>query len=53
MRYIASISYGKDSLAMLDFEKRFQMEDAGLVPIGKGFRWSMLEDPPPEQIKFF
>lgn len=26
-----------------EYDRRFQLEDAGLVPVGRGFRWSMLD----------
>ncbi len=27
-----------------DFEKRFALEEKGLIPVGNNFRWEMLED---------
>ena len=52
--HILSLSYGKDSLACPsahfnktdhDFDRRFQMEDEGLIyQDDKVFRWSMLDE---------
>ena len=53
------ISFKADGHTVHDFDQRFQMEDAGLIPTGRTFRWAMLDKPPPfvgwksEQISIF
>ena len=44
-------SFHSDGHTVHDFDKRFELEDKGIVPIKK-FRWSMLKDNE-EQITFF
>ena len=52
------VTFKADGHTVHDFDRRFEMEDAGKVPIGRGFRWSMLDKPPMfvppqfEQMKF-
>jgi hypothetical protein len=40
------ISFKADGHTVHDFDRRFQMEDLGLIPTGRTFRWKMLEEPP-------
>ena len=40
------ISFKADGHTVHDFDRRFQMEDDGLVPADRTFRWSMLNKPP-------
>lgn len=37
-------TFRADGHTVCDYEARFEAEDKGLVPIGKSFRWSMLDD---------
>lgn len=39
----SSTTWGTDGKRLKDYEKRFQMEEGGLVPYDKTFRWKMLE----------
>lgn len=41
------ITFKADGRTVHDFDQRFQMEDERKVPIGRSFRWAMLESPPP------
>lgn len=36
---------GKRGLTVHDFDKRFQWEDDGFLPVGKQFRWADIEEP--------
>lgn len=36
-----------------DYDRRFQMEDDGMVPKGRAFKWDMLDNPPGTQISLF
>ena len=36
-----------------DYDRRFQMEDDGVVPMDRTFRWDMLFDPPGLQLSLF
>ena len=36
-----------------DYDKRFQMEEDGLVPMDRTFRWDMLSNPPAFQLSLF
>lgn len=40
------ISFKADGHTVHDFDKRFQMEDMGMVPTDRTFRWGMLDKPP-------
>ena len=40
------ISFKADGHTVHDFDRRFQMEEECKVPIGRSFRWAMLESPP-------
>lgn len=37
------VTFRADGRTVHDFEKRFSMEDLGLVPVGTKFRWKMLQ----------
>ena len=37
------VTFKADGRTVHDFEKRFSMEDLGLVPVGTKFRWKMLQ----------
>lgn len=37
-------TFKADRRTVHDYDKRFEYEEKGLVPIGKGFRWKMIED---------
>lgn len=36
-----------------DYDRRFQMEDEGLIPMDRTFRWEMLSNPPAFQLSLF
>lgn len=38
------VSFKPDGHTVHDFDKRFALEDEGLIDINKPFRWSMLDD---------
>lgn len=38
------ISFRSDGKTLHDFEKRFQLEDAGVVPSDRKFRWKMIDE---------
>lgn len=40
------VTFKADGHTVHDFDRRFQMEDERKVPIGRSFRWSMLDSPP-------
>ena len=40
------VTFKADGHTVHDFDRRFQMEDEGLIPTDRSFRWSMLENPP-------
>ncbi len=52
MEHILSLSYGKDSPVSFkpdghtvhDFDRRFRLEDEGMIYADDRFRWSMLDD---------
>jgi hypothetical protein len=52
------VSFKADGHTVHDFDRRFQMEDERKVPMGRSFRWAMLDKPPKfiawesEQISF-
>ena len=52
------VTFKADGHTVHDFDRRFEMEDAGKVPVGRSFRWAMLDKPPMfvpprfEQMKF-
>lgn len=41
------------NITVHDLDRRFEMEDLGLVPADRKFRWSMLDNPPGRQISLF
>lgn len=53
------VTFKADGHTVHDFDRRFEMEDAGKVPVGRSFRWAMLDKPPMfvplsfEQMSFF
>ena len=40
------VSFKADGHTVHDFDRRFQMEDERQVPVGRSFRWDMLDRPP-------
>ena len=40
------VTFKADGHTVHDFDKRFQMEDMGMVPADRTFRWGMLDKPP-------
>ena len=40
------VSFKADGHTVYDFDRRFQMEDERKVPMGRSFRWAMLNKPP-------
>lgn len=38
------VSFRADGHTVVDYDARFEAEDKGLVPVGKSFRWKMLDD---------
>lgn len=40
------VTFKADGHTVHDFDRRFRMEDEGLVPMDKTFRWKMLDEPP-------
>jgi hypothetical protein len=40
------VSFKADGHTVHDFDRRFQMEDERKVPMGRSFRWTMLDKPP-------
>lgn len=40
------VSFKADGHTVHDFDRRFQMEEMGLVPMDKTFKWIMLDKPP-------
>lgn len=40
------VTFHADGHTVHDFDKRFVMEEDGLIPADKTFRWKMLEEPP-------
>lgn len=46
------VSFKADGHTVHDFDKRFALEDEGYVPVGREFRWAML-DMPSKQMSLF
>lgn len=50
-------SFKADGHTVHDYERRFQLEDEGLIPTDRCFRWDMLDNPPEfmryKQLSFF
>lgn len=40
------VTFKADGHTVHDFERRFAMEDMGLIPADRTFRWKMLDEPP-------
>lgn len=40
------VTFKADGRTVHDFDRRFQMEDERKVPMGRSFRWAMLDKPP-------
>lgn len=40
------VTFKADGYTVHDFDRRFQMEDMGMVPTDRTFRWEMLQKPP-------
>lgn len=40
------VTFHADGRTVHDFDRRFAMEDARLIPTDKTFRWRMLDEPP-------
>ena len=38
------VSFHSDGRTVHDFDRRFQLEDKGLVPTDRRFRWKMIEE---------
>lgn len=38
------VSFHPDGRTVHDFDRRFQLEDEGKVPVGRKFRWKMMEE---------
>lgn len=47
------VSFKADGHTVHDFDKRFQLEDEGLIPENQRFRWDWLERPPGIQLSLF
>ena len=47
------VSFKADGHTVHDFDRRFQMEQDGLIPIGKNFRWEWIDNPPGTQMTLF
>ena len=47
------VSFKADGHTVHDFDRRFQLEQDGLIPIGKNFRWDWLDNPPGTQMTLF
>lgn len=46
-------TFKADGHTVHDFDKRFEMEDKGLIEIDKPFYWKYLKNPPPKQLSIF
>ena len=47
------VSFKPDGHTIHDFDKRFALEDAELIPIDRQFRWEWLDNPPGTQMRLF
>jgi hypothetical protein len=47
------VTFKADGHTVHDFDRRFRLEQDGLIPLGVGFRWDWLEHPPGVQIQWF
>lgn len=44
------ITFGSDGRALHDYDKRFELEDMGLIDPDRRFRWKMIETPYRQQV---
>lgn len=47
------LTFHADGHTVHDFEKRFALEDAELIPMDRQFRWEWLNNPPGTQMRLF
>lgn len=47
------VPFHTDGHTVHDFEKRFALEDAELIPMDRQFRWEWLKNPPGTQMRLF
>lgn len=47
------VSFKPDGHTIHDFDKRFSLEDAELIPMDRQFRWEWLDNPPGTQMRLF
>lgn len=47
------VSFKPDGHTIQDFDKRFSLEDAELIPMDRQFRWEWLDNPPGTQMRLF
>lgn len=47
------VTFKSDGHTIHDFDKRFALEDAELIPMDRQFRWEWLENPPGTQMRLF
>lgn len=47
------VSFKPDGHTIHDFDKRFALEDAELIPMDRQFRWEWLDNPPGTQMRLF
>jgi hypothetical protein len=47
------VPFKSDGHTVHDYDKRFQMEDEGLIDINESFFWKYLEKPKPKQLSLF
>ena len=47
------VSFKPDGHTIHDFDKRFSLEDAELIPMNRQFRWEWLDNPPGTQMRLF
>jgi hypothetical protein len=46
----SSVTFKADGHTVHDFDLRFRLEDEGIIPTDKAFRWDWLERPPGVQM---
>jgi 3'-phosphoadenosine 5'-phosphosulfate sulfotransferase (PAPS reductase)/FAD synthetase len=47
------VTFHPDGHTVHDFDRRFQLEDDGLIPIDARFNWAWLDNPPGTQMRLF
>lgn len=47
------VSFKPDGHTIHDFDRRFYLEDAELIPMNRQFRWEWLDNPPGTQMRLF